>query len=357
MAKTLNKAGDTLKGCTERTVAWGDTTDSSVLLAFAQMESQADAQWADALVEYGAARAAYADVWAEVLEKERARDSARKALARAESNLESAQSKINKAQGKSNYEQKRAQLEGGLAEAQTELATSREEAERLTEECETYTAQQLVAATKANAAASLKLCALGTRVYTDLEARCGELVGGGGAKTYARSAVSSAASSLGLGSSSQGDEDTAAMHATTASGAGMNPFDSPFAEDGGDQAGAAQGAGESDPFAEDAGPSPAGSGNPFGDEGGADDGGAGNPFGDSEPAAEPATIAASAGGGADDGAVRVRAIASFEGGDDGELAFEEGDILYVTDMTGDWYYGRNEAGIYGDIPSNFVETA
>ena len=149
------------------------------------------------------------------------------------------------------------------------------------------------------------------------------------------------------------------MHATTASGAGMNPFDSPFADDGGDDEATTQGGEGGDPFAEDPGASAAGSGNPFGDEGGAADAGAGNPFGDPEPEAQPATVAASAGGGgeADDGAVRVRAIAPFEGGDDGELAFAEGEVLYVTDMTGDWYYGRNEAGIYGDIPSNFVEPA
>ncbi|KNC49891.1 uncharacterized protein AMSG_06188 [Thecamonas trahens ATCC 50062] len=374
VAKVLVKSAETLRAATEHSRAWGDTTESSTLLAYAQMESQADAQWADALAEYGEARGQYAAVWAEVLEKERARDSAKKALAKAEANLESAQSKLAKAQGKANFEAKRSQLEEGVSLAEADLRSARELAEQLTDECESFTSRELIKATRANAAATLALCKLGTRVYSDLHARCEELDGTGGGRKYARTAVASAADAA----IDMFDEDnTAALHATTASGAGLNPFDT-------EEASTVPVA--SAPPAE---PAPAADDNPFADDPFADEpvhaaaapaaaaaaapataaapaaAADGNPFGDDIPDDEPAAAAAAAAESkppTDDTAsdettvvARARAIADFAGDNEGELPFAQGDMLEITDlMDGVWYYGRN-GEVYGEIPSNFVE--
>ncbi|KAF4757594.1 hypothetical protein FOZ63_020811, partial [Perkinsus olseni] len=49
-----------------------------------------------------------------------------------------------------------------------------------------------------------------------------------------------------------------------------------------------------------------------------------------------------------------RATSSFVGQRDGELSFERGDVIFVTQDTGLWWSGRNSRGEAGRFPSSYV---
>jgi len=51
--------------------------------------------------------------------------------------------------------------------------------------------------------------------------------------------------------------------------------------------------------------------------------------------------------------IRTQAIYDFTGEDEGELSFKKGDIIFVTDNTGDWWEGEVN-GMQGVLPSNYV---